>query len=123
MKYSIKHTAVIIGVSDISKSKIFYSNVFGFKQTQESPNYCAGYIGDTFVELEEDSPNRFKEWAKGNLGTYKSSQFTVSNLDQFISTLVENGGRHVSDIKEVPWGGRNTQVTDIDGNTFLIAEN
>ena len=119
---SIKLGPIIIGVKNIEKAKIFYENVFELEIDIQSRDYLSCYLGDTHIEIEEDSQNRFPDWAKHNIGTYKNSQFIVENIDEFVAKVVQFGGKVISLPRAQPWGGINAEIEDIDGNIFLISQ-
>lgn len=113
---------VVIGVKDIEKAKTFYINVFGIEVESQSENYLSAYLGTAHIELEEDSANRFPQWAEHNVGTYKNSEFLVSSMNDFLALVTENGGMIVNDPVARPWGGLAAEIADPDGNIFLISE-
>ena len=119
---SIKLGPIIIGVKNIEKAKIFYENVFELKIHTQSKNYLSCYLGETHIELEEDSNNRFPNWAKHNIGTYKNSQFIVENIDEFVAKVVQFRGKVISLPRAQPWGGINAEIADPDRNIFLISQ-
>ena len=118
----VKLGPTIIGVNDIEKAKSFYINVFGIEVKEQSPHYLSAYLGDSHIELEEDSPNRFPGWAEHNIGTYKSSEFVVSNIQSFLVDVKNNGGKVLNEPVSRPWEGMNAEITDPDGNIFLISQ-
>ncbi|MFM2423799.1 MAG: Glyoxalase-like domain [Candidatus Parcubacteria bacterium] len=114
---------IIIGTVDLQKAKDFYTSVFGISIEKEDTNYISARgIDGTHIELEEDSENRFPHWVERNIGTYKNSQFTVSDIDTFLDTVTNNGGRIVSKPVKRPWGSTTAEFADIDGNIFLISQ-
>jgi predicted enzyme related to lactoylglutathione lyase len=114
---------IIIGTSDIGKAKKFYVAVFGLIIDSESHNYVSAHgIDGTRIELEEDSENRFPEWAKRNIGTYKNCEFHVVDLMSFLRKVVEHGGTIVSPATSRPWGDVNAEFSDSDGNIFLVSQ-
>ncbi|GAB4148782.1 MAG: hypothetical protein OHK0017_11870 [Patescibacteria group bacterium] len=119
---SVKLGPIIIGVKSIEKAKIFYLNVFELTIEGESANYLSCHLGDNHIEIEEDSPNRFPDWPRHNIGTYKNSQFIVENMDNFLSNVVKFGGRIINGPVERPWGGLNAEISNPDDNIFLISQ-
>lgn len=119
---SIKQGPIIIGVKDIEKAKIFYLNVFELEIDIQSHNYLSCYLGDIHIEIEEDSENRFPNWAKNNIGTYKNSQFIVEDIEVFVTKVVQFGGKVISIPRTQPWGGINAEIADLDGNIFVISQ-
>jgi predicted enzyme related to lactoylglutathione lyase len=114
---------IIIGTSDIAKAKKFYVAVFGLIIESESDNYVSAHAVDgTRIELEEDSENRFPEWAKRNIGTYKNCEFHVADLASFLKNVAQHGGTIVSPATPRPWGDVNAEFSDSDGNIFLVSQ-
>jgi predicted enzyme related to lactoylglutathione lyase len=114
---------IIIGTSDIAKAKTFYIAVFGIVVDSESRNYVSAHTTDgTRIELEEDSENRFAQWAARNIGTYKNCEFHVADLILFLQSVVEHGGKIVSSPITRPWGDINAEFSDCDGNVFLVSQ-
>jgi predicted enzyme related to lactoylglutathione lyase len=114
---------IIIGTSNIARSKKFYLAVFGIVVDSESKNYVSALTFDgTRIELEEDSENRFPQWATRNIGTYKSCEFHVADLILFLQSVVEHGGKIVSSPIARPWGDINAEFADCDGNIFLVSQ-
>ncbi|MDB5244939.1 MAG: hypothetical protein JWN90_44 [Parcubacteria group bacterium] len=122
MKTTVKLGPIIIGVKSIKEAREFYVNVFGIDIKDESENYLSAYLGDTHIELEEDSENRFPNWAKNNIGTYKNSEFIVSDMNSFLENVTQNGGAIISNAVTRPWGSVTAEIADIDGNIFLISQ-
>ncbi len=84
---------IIIGTADIERAKKFYIAVFGLIIEREDLHYVSARGKDgTHIELEEDSADRFPNWKERNIGTYKNSEFFVSDINLFLKTLVKNGG-------------------------------
>ncbi len=119
---NVKLGPIIIGVRSIEKAKSFYVNVFGIEIKEQSENYLSAFLGDAHIEIEEDSPNRFPFWAERNIGTYKNSEFIVSNMQEFLEAVKSNGGTVVSEPVPRPWGGLGAEIADPDGNIFLISQ-
>ena len=114
---------IIVGTENIEKALKFYINVFGLKIDHKSENYVSAYgVDGTHIEIEEYSENRFPNWKKNNIGTYKNSEFIVKNIYAFLETVVHHGGSILSQPKERPWGGFGAEIADLDGNMFLITQ-
>jgi len=114
---------IVIGTADIKKSKDFYVSVFGIVVENEEANYISARGADgTHIEIEEDSKQRFPNWAKHNIGTYKNSEFIVEDIHTFLENVEKHGGRTVSEPVTRPWGGAGAEFSDPDGNIFLIAQ-
>jgi predicted enzyme related to lactoylglutathione lyase len=114
---------IIIGTSDIAKSKKFYMAVFGLVIDREHKNYVgARAVDGTRIELEEDSGNQFPNWGARNIGTYKNCEFHVADITSFLQSVVEHGGAVISPPAPRPWGDVNAEFSDCDGNVFLVSQ-
>jgi predicted enzyme related to lactoylglutathione lyase len=114
---------IIIGTSDIEAAKKFYISVFGVTIESEKPRYVSTRgVDGTHIELEEDSENRFPNWKKHNVGTYKNSEFHVIDIYSFFETVKKHGGKIITEPVSRPWGGFGGEVADPDGNIFLISQ-
>jgi predicted enzyme related to lactoylglutathione lyase len=114
---------IIIGTANLQKAKAFFVSVFGITIEKEDSNYVSARgVDGTHIELEEDSENRFPHWAERNIGTYKNSEFKVSDINAFLDTVTRNGGRIVSDPISRPWGDTTAEFADLDGNIFLVSQ-
>ena len=114
---------IIIGTKDIKKAKEFYTNVFGFIVERESLNYLSARgVDGTHIELEEDCEERFPNWGKHNVGTYKNSEFQVLDIFAFLDRVKLNGGKVINEPRKRSWGSYGAEIQDIDGNTFLITQ-
>src|SRR3989344_2210363 len=110
--------AIVIGVANIERAKKFYINVFEIEVKEQSENYLSAYLGNTHIELEEDSKNRFPNWAKHHVGTYKNSEFIVSDMGIFLEKVKVHGGTLVSNPVLRSWGTIGAEIADPDGNMF-----
>ena len=115
---------IVIGTADMERAKKFYIAVFGITilNDESSHHVNARAVDGTHIELEGDSPHRFPDWAKHNVGTYKNSEFVVKDIHAFMETVEQNGERVVTNPTPRPWGGYGAEIADPDGNIFLISE-
>ncbi len=114
---------IIVGTSDMKRCKEFYVNVFGINIETEEEHYINAYgVDGTQIELEMDTEHRFPNWANHNIGTYKNSEFVVSDMDLFLKTVEKYGGRIVSKPLVRPWGSIAAEFADPDGNIFLMSQ-
>jgi predicted enzyme related to lactoylglutathione lyase len=118
-----KLNTIIIGVNDIDKALNFYLNVFQIEVVERKNNYLSAYLDDLHIEIEEDSENRFPNWKKHNIGTYKNTEFIVEDINEFIKKVKENGGKVISQPTERPWKAITAEISDLDNNLFLITQN
>ncbi len=119
-----KLRSVIIGISNMERAKKFYISVFGIIiENDESSHYVSAHAVDgTHIELEGDSENRFTNWVKHNVGTYKNTEFVVSDINLFFDTVEKNGGKIVTKPVARPWGGFGGEIADTEGNILAISQ-
>lgn len=123
MPEKIRLGPIIIGVNDMARAKAFYTAVFGIKTEHEDATYLSSHMADgTHIELEMENEHRFPNWKAHNVGTYKNSEFQVTDMDAFLKTVAEHGGKIVSPQTARPWGGFAAEISDPDGNIFLISQ-
>ena len=114
---------IIIGTSSIEKAKKFYCTVFGITIESEEAHYVSARgVDGTHIELEENSESRFPHWVERNVGTYKNSEFQVSDIHSFADRVVQHGGKVITKPTARPWGGFGAEIADLDGNIFLISQ-
>ncbi|MDO8482993.1 MAG: VOC family protein [bacterium] len=115
---------IVIGTTDMERAKKFYTAVFGISiLNDESSHYVSARgVDGTHVELEGDSPHRFPDWVKHNVGTYKNSEFFVTDIQAFLQNVEKHGGTTVTKPTPRPWGGFGAEFADPDGNIFLISQ-
>ncbi len=119
-----KLQAIIMGTTNMERAKNFYVAVFGITiENDESSHYVSGHgVDGTFIELEGDAEHRFPNWKAHNIGTYKNSEFRVSDIHSFLEIVEKHGGTVITKATPRPWGGFGAEVADPDGNMFLISQ-
>ena len=118
----IKISSILIGVSDLNKARPFYEKVFGFSFDEFRPPFASAMMGNTEFNIEEDAEYREKNWGKKNVAGRKSVTFETDNLDAFLETVVQEGGKVVEGPIRQPWGWHNAVISDLDGNEFVIEQ-
>ena len=113
---------IVIGVNSIDAVLDFYTNVFEIVVETRKPNYLAARLGDAEIEIEEDCAQRFPHWKERNVGTYKCAEFTVPDMAAFLQKVEKFGGKVVSPITSRPWGALAAEISDPDGNIFLLSQ-
>lgn len=115
---------IIVGTSDMERAKKFYISVFGITiEKDESPVYVSARgVDGTHIELEGNSEHRFPNWVEHNIGTYKNSEFVVTDINSFVENVEKYGGKITTPPTARPWGGFGAEIADPDGNIFLISQ-
>lgn len=117
-----KLSSIIIGTNNIKKAKRFYETVFHVTVEHEDESYISSKSPDgQKIEIEAMNEHRFLNWEKHNIGTYKNTEFEVSDIYGFFDIVRESGGSILSEPKLQPWGYAG-EIKDLDGNTFLIIQ-
>jgi len=119
---NIKLNSVLIGVSDIMKAKPFYEKVFGVTFTEVRPPFSCFEMNGVEFNIEEESADRLPGWKQKYLGTVKPVSFKVDSVDDFLKLVVDNGGKVVSEPRNMPWGWRDGEFSDPDGNAFIVEQ-
>ena len=114
-------SAVLIGVTDILKSKPFYENVFGITFDEVRPHFSSFTMNGIEFQLEENSKDRSEGWEKRYLGGSKGFCFETDNLEEFLERVIQNGGTY-TEITIHPWGYREAHFIDLDGNDFIVEQ-
>ena len=113
---------IVIGVNSIEKALPFYVNVFGIKVERQDDTYLSAHMEDgTHIEFEMENEHRFPNWKAHNVGTYKNREFQVADMAAFLEAVPANGGRIITPPPPRPWGGLGAEISDPDGNIFLIS--
>ena len=119
---NIKLNSILIGVSDIMKAKPFYEKVLNAEFTEVRPPFSCFTMNGIEFNIEEDSPERSEGWVGKYVGTVKPISFEVDDVTAFLELVVNNGGRIVSPAKDRPWGWRDADFADPDGNVFIVEQ-
>jgi len=118
----VKLNSVLIGVSDIIKIKPFYEKVFNAKFTDVRPIFSCFAMDGIEFNIEENSTERSAGWTEKYLGTTKPISLQVDNVDAFLELVLANGGKIITQPKDMPWSWRDAEFADPDGNTFIVEQ-
>lgn len=102
MKKSIK--LLVYPVTDIGKSKTFYSKLLGVEPYADSPYYVGYRVGDLEVGLDPNS-------TIGPIG-----YTDVEDIQASLKEMTDVGAEIVQDVRDVGNGLLIAQVKDTDGN-------
>lgn len=118
----IKLNSVLISVSDIMRAKPFYENVFGVEFSEVRPPFSCFTMSGIEFNIEENSPERAPGWVEKYIGTIKPISFKVDNVDDFLKRVVDNGGKIITKPITRPWGWKDGEFSDLDGNVFIVEQ-
>jgi len=116
--------ATTIVVSDQEKALDFYVNVLGWEKADDAQ------MGPEMRWLTVVPPGAKTQLVLGHsswVGDGKTPGGTVGislvspDLEATVATLTERGVKFKGPIEVMPWGGRATWFSDIDGNEFFLA--
>ena len=111
---------VVVPVSDVDRSKAFYSEVCGFNVDVDQS------FGDAFRVVQLTPPGSACSIAMGTgimdtaPGSVQGLQLVVSDVDAARAQLVERGVE-VGEVQEFPWG-RFVFFNDPDGNGWAVQQ-
>jgi predicted enzyme related to lactoylglutathione lyase len=115
-------SSVLIGVSDIMKAKPFYEKVLNAEFTEVRPPFSCFTMNSIEFNIEENSSERAAGWVERYLGTTKPISFQVDDVNAFLKLVVDNGGKIVAEPRDMPWGWRDAEFADLDGNIFIVEQ-
>ncbi len=108
-----------IVVSDIKKSRKFFTETLGLKEHTYSEEHgwveLKGQDGGSWLGVGQADP----EMAPGSNGVVT---FTVDNLDKTIAEFKKKNVKLIGEPLEIPGHVRMQMFTDLDGNKFQIVE-
>ncbi len=98
---------ITIGVSDLKKSATFYRDVLGLERLGEWPTYVLFDIGNGVTFGVEPK-------AKTHIC------LLVEDVDKAYQHLKDKGAKFLAEPKDQPWGVRDANFLDPDGNMLVI---
>jgi catechol 2,3-dioxygenase-like lactoylglutathione lyase family enzyme len=119
MKTIDQITMIQMAVSDMDKSKVFYTDKLGFTATGDNGGGNQRWVslalpgGGTSINLT----TAFENLKPGSMKMYLSSP----DLEATYKTLTAKGVKPAGEIKNDPWG-KWFEVDDPDGNRWLIVQ-
>jgi uncharacterized glyoxalase superfamily protein PhnB len=102
----------VLQVADLSKALVYYCDVLGFEQDfvyGEPPFYASVKQGEAKVHLASASASA----ARRGFG---SAYFFCDNVDAYYASIVSKGAAVTSALADHPYGMRDFQIKDLDGN-------
>ena len=107
----------ILVVRDIQKSVAYYRDALGFTVDftyGEPPSYAGVYRGSVLLHLQAESQ---ADRPPGGSAVY----LYVEDADRIYRELRERGARIEKEPQDYPYGLRDFDVRDLDGNRLVIA--
>lgn len=120
-------TFITLGVSDLDRSKRFYTDVLGWKPFQDTGGIVMYKLNGMILslygqhELMEDA--QVKDDGKGSRFTLAQCLRSPEEVDALFADLKEHGVTITKEPVKVFWGGYSGYFTDPDGHLWEIAHN
>ncbi len=118
----VNFTAVLIGVRDILKSKLFYESIFGVAFEEVRPPFSNFYLNSIEFMVEENTSEREEGWAEKYIGRDMGVCLQTENIDTFLQEVLAQGGMVIKEPSKKPWGTIEGKFADLDGNIFIIEQ-
>ena len=112
--------AVRIFVTDLERSRAFYSAVLELEERSAEPTSVVFELGSMEVIIEAVPPDDPE--AEGLAGRFLSVSFQVDDIDVTYRTLLERGVTFVQPPEKQPWGGTLAFLNDPDGNILTLVQ-
>jgi predicted enzyme related to lactoylglutathione lyase len=120
---NVSFNGVLIGVKDILKSKFFYENVLRVTFDEVRPPFSNFYLNGIEFMVEENSPERSKDWDKRYIGRDMGICLQTENIVEFLQSVTAHDGTIIKEPVKKPWGSIEGKFADPDGNIFIIEQN
>jgi catechol 2,3-dioxygenase-like lactoylglutathione lyase family enzyme len=125
---TVKVTAVMLGVTDLNRSKAFYGDGLGCKIDMDYPNFVQFDLGEGSSSLAlydwEAAAQDAGVSAKGSGFRGASFHFIVAStdvVDDVMSKATSAGGKIVKKAEASQWGGYFGYFSDPDGYLWKVA--
>lgn len=118
---------ITLGVSDLDRSKRFYSDVLGLKPFQDNGGIVMYKLNGMVLslygqhELMEDA--RAKDDGRGSRFTLAQCLRSTEEVDALFAELKKQGVAITKEPMKVFWGGYSGYFADPDGHLWEIAHN
>lgn len=122
-------TLITLGVSDLKRSKEFYSDVFGWSPLETSNDDIVFYqLNGIQFAIFPDHALAEDAGIDGNGSGFKKFSLahnmrSEKEVDELVAKLASKGANVVKQPQKVFWGGYSSYVADPDGNLWEIAFN
>lgn len=113
MEFSVSETFFSLGVRDMERAVLFYSNALGASTRWSSPQWSSLELAGVRIGLFSNS-----EHAGGRVGLH----FAVTDLAAACTSVAGKGGREVVPASEVAPGVLVAEVADSEGNIFSLQQ-
>ncbi len=116
----------LLAVRDIRRAVDFYRNAFGFSvravmDGPEGPMHAELRLRDTTLMLGPESPQHNSLSASTIGNTPATLYVLVDDVDSVFNRAVAAGARVTMPVMDMFWGDRCGQLTDPEGNKWMIA--
>jgi catechol 2,3-dioxygenase-like lactoylglutathione lyase family enzyme len=116
--------AIQIFVSDIKKSKKWYSDILGMKLVKEYPaiNCVLMKLGDIQFYIENPCPKWGIGWDNVKIGGRTQIIFQTKDIKKTINLMKKKGVKFIEELSKRSWGEDKAVFADPDGNEFNLIE-
>lgn len=118
----IKSFSILIWVSDIFKSQVFYEQLLWVTFDEVRPPFSCFTLNGIEFDIEENADYRAEDRAKNYLGGVKQVSFETDNIEDFLQKVETLWGSIKAEIKQVPRGYKEAKFADPDWNIFNIEQ-
>jgi uncharacterized glyoxalase superfamily protein PhnB len=115
---SLRDAATLFVVQDVLRSVEHYRDVLGFRVefTYGDPTFYAGVEGDNVtIHLQAASKTK-RQPGHGTINVF------VTGVDALYQELKSNGARTMEEPADRPYGMRDFDINDLDGNQLCFGE-
>lgn len=124
-KMAIKFDSIVLIVSDLERSIEFYRDKLGMTVGCKSKGFVAIDAGTVPLQLEslDEAAKTFGTealLAKQQAGHRLALTVRVDDVDETYRELENKGVRFIKAPKDMPWGHRNADFVDPDGNIWVL---
>ncbi|MBL7142332.1 MAG: VOC family protein [Candidatus Pacebacteria bacterium] len=116
--------SIQIFVSDIEKSKKWYSEILGMELIEEYPDIkcLLMKLGDVKFYIETPCPNWGEGWDTVKIGGRNPIIFKTKDIKKTVDKLKSKNVKLVEEISKRSWGQYKAVFTDPDGNEFNLVQ-
>jgi catechol 2,3-dioxygenase-like lactoylglutathione lyase family enzyme len=127
MKMAIKFDSIVLMVSDLGRSTEFYRDKLGMAAKYISKGFVALDAGTVPLQLEslDEATKTFGTealLAEQQGGHRLAFTVLVEDVDATYEELKAKGVRFIRAPTDMPWGHRNADFVDPDGNIWVLYE-
>ncbi len=120
---SLRLVGLVLEVTDIGRSIVFYRDFLQFKLSAEQTweGHKMAFLEDEAVEITLlEQPHQGETPGSAQLGAGVMVHLAVDNIETQMRRLMQAQARFVRALEEAPWGGRTFVAADPDGYNIMF---